>query len=492
MDRHTLLKKLAVQATLFAGLVNLQGTRRPAPAPTASLHLAAHRWSQPMPPLPAAKLARLRGEDAVNRAFLRTLGAEGGTEAETTANTADLVALGFGSWPPPGLDTDPSLLRPRAAWNYASYRPGVDPAQEGGLTMAPVSVPPFLRDPFANVFPIVTPTYFSPAKIQLQLPPLDTPYHLREARSVEAHEGLHAVFAERQILLDLLFPDRDKGAPLSATKSHGLGPRLEALLASQETAGKTAARHQRFERELSGASNDTALAEYPLLYNELRSYLGQVVMDGVSSGRWDGLPRDKKELWAAVYATTGGTWFDPEERDEVSRFLGSPEGASTLRRFPALPLDIQERILTADLGKLSLPNRVRFYAEVLPEIYGEILEDLGDARGLAKMDLPPSPVHAMAFLHHLILDRPESPDAWKKKDWDAMAAKVEPETVQRLADLSQAFGRPEALESLMTLRQARLPAAPANRGLFTALSASFNETPRQEPSLPRREEGRAR
>jgi hypothetical protein len=132
----------------------------------------------------------------------------------------------------------------------------------------------------------------------------------------------------------------------------------------------------------------------------------------------------------------------------VSLFLNSRDGVEALRKFPAVPADNPEQIVRFALNKLNPLQRTRFYTEVLPEIYGELLEDLGDAHGLEKMGLDEAPVHALAFLHHVIFDKPGAPDAWSKEEWQAMAAQVEPETLARLRDLATAQGQTEALESL--------------------------------------------
>lgn len=205
---------------------------------------------------------------------------------------------------------------------------------------------------------------------------------------------------------------------------------------------------------MNAGEDDTALHEYPLLVTEIRSYLTGPITDQIASKAWSRLPATPQELWAAYANVVEET----PKGGESGRYLASPEGKKMREQFPVVLTNEAARDsrvwLKRGLKMVPEEKRAGFFEKVLPQIYGELLEDWGDPKGLVKMGLPASPVYGMAFAHQLIYaGHPEKP--WTQKQWQKVAAQVEPEVFQRVCELAIAHRQSIALDALLQTPQGR-------------------------------------
>ncbi|MDE1169713.1 MAG: hypothetical protein PW734_00655 [Verrucomicrobium sp.] len=434
MGWRTYVRNAVLEAALLLGLPGQFGVEIPQPP-----QIRAQRAnSAPGADLAAREDRLLQGIGFHDQALTQR------TELRGRSNTIAFLAAAFGRWPVAAVDFDPDLLRSQSVetrTRFDATRETIHAETDG---MAMLEQNGF--DLFDPAYPQVEKAAFTEPVLNSHLAPIENIDDLSAAMHVEAHEGVHGNHYERENLLAVL----ESGAheySVGASRLTGHGPALEALLASGETREETEARHARMASVSPEQGDD---ADYCLHYTELRSYLGDLLIGGISSGAWSRLPATRQELWAAFYNFAGGLAKGP---DAVNRSLVGREGEKRRNAFPAPvadpELDIAQRVVDQALSRIPEANRPAFYEQVLPEIYGELLEDLGDRSGKVKMGLPAGPVYSMAFAHHLIYDRRGAAAAWDARMWRKVAAKVEPEKIERLCELSVVHRNAEALQALL-------------------------------------------
>ncbi|MDE1170166.1 MAG: hypothetical protein PW734_02995 [Verrucomicrobium sp.] len=447
--RPALLKRLALEGALLAGLGGLAGDfspPRPLPAAAPAFSLTPRVPAGGPPPFAERE-----------KAFRAALGIGKEKTAQGLTDTAELLRLSFGVWPAPGVDFQPEIVRHVPVRTLSAFDgtwKTVEAATSGAGSFNEI-----YRNVASVFYPQAAAQLFQPPEIDARLLPLDTRDNALLDMSVEGHEALHALFRQQQILLDYLYdrPSLDRLGPDAMGRSEliGYGPEMDALLASGETPAQTSARHRALFQALgdgnpftqTAAQGDDVLKTYPALYTEMQSYAHQIVAGGVSSGAWRRVPRTKEEVWAAFANAIGG--LPPGGKDEVSAFLESEAGEKARAAFPAPPDVIGQRWLRDDVGFLPADKKSLFYSQVLPRLYGDLLEAYGDPQGRAKMGLPSGQAATLSFATHVVRAGEGGDQDWTPETWRKMAAQVDPQTLPRMAALAVAHHNPAAVEALL-------------------------------------------
>ncbi|MDE1170813.1 MAG: hypothetical protein PW734_06335 [Verrucomicrobium sp.] len=342
----------------------------------------------------------------------------------------ELIRKGYGGRLPAGMPHDGDLDLDIGLWLTVSPGAAGTPTGETLSHAAPLFAP--------------MPTLLSPSYLAFQNSQFRTPIQVRvnaqSSRSLATygtemgmlhHEGTHAIDEVKKSVRRIIDP---AAAPtdLLQEPAVGFGPVLGRMLAEGDP-GRAARMRTDLEAVQRKLRPESSLSSYPLLATERLAYLSEAFAGAIRLHAWKRLPENRVELYAAAYNLFRRVDLDPKERDPLSAALRTPEGREALRRFPAYnpaPNGLGHAVFHVQQGldQLTEAEKRRYYAEVLPEDYGDVLEEVyGDPQGRAKLGLETRPNYGIAFAYHVIARRYQEADSWDTAHYGRLAEKVEPE-----------------------------------------------------------------